>query len=242
MTSSPVLTLCELADAGALGVESFSPFCLKVHRALRAKGLAYTRRHGRDPSAFRAMNAAAQVPVLLVGDEPVADSTRILRRLEQLGGPSLLAGLDARARAEAWLWEELSDTAVNGFLVASRWADDANWPAVKEAYFAGMPGIVKVLLLGKLRARVVGALVARDVWRGGPDACWERFRGLLDQLDERAPEEGYWMGLALSVADIGLFGQLHSFRTPLTPGQAAEVARRPRLTRWLDRVDLATRG
>ena len=34
-TSLPTLELCELADAGVPGVESFSPFCLKVHRALK---------------------------------------------------------------------------------------------------------------------------------------------------------------------------------------------------------------
>jgi hypothetical protein len=40
------LVLCELADAGLPSHESFSPFCIKVHRALRVVGLAYLRRHG----------------------------------------------------------------------------------------------------------------------------------------------------------------------------------------------------
>lgn len=237
----PTLILCELADASALGVETFSPFCLKVHRALRAKGLAYQRRHGREPASFRELNPASQVPVLLVGDEPVADSTAILRKLEELPGPSLLEGLDGRARAEALLWEELADTAVNGFLVAARWADDENWPLVKEAYFGAMPWPVKAVVPGRIRARVVATLAARDVLRAGPAACWARFEVLLDQLEARAPEEGFWVGARLSVADVALFGQLQSFRTALTPRQARAVESRSRLRRWLDRVNADTR-
>ena len=34
------------------GVESFSPFCLKAHRALKAAGLPYQRRHGSRPATF----------------------------------------------------------------------------------------------------------------------------------------------------------------------------------------------
>lgn len=75
------LVLCELGETEAPGLESYSPFCLKVHRALRAAGLAYSSRRGRMPSDFRSLNPTAQVPVLLVGDEPVCDSTRIVERI-----------------------------------------------------------------------------------------------------------------------------------------------------------------
>src|SRR4051794_18577768 len=93
-TVTPRLTLCELADPGVPGLESYSPFCLKVHRGLRAAGLPYTSRRESRPGRFAAYNPAGQVPVLLVGDEPVADSTRILARLESLGGRSLRGGAD----------------------------------------------------------------------------------------------------------------------------------------------------
>lgn len=240
-TITPVLTLCELPDAGFPGVPSWSPFCLKVHRALGYLGLPYARRHGSRPSDFRAINPAAQVPVLLVGDEPVHDSTRILARLDQLTDGALGGGLDAAARAESRLWEELADTSVNGFLVAARWADDDNWTRTKAAYFASMPALVRAIVPGRLRANVVRGLVARDVLRGGADACWARFELLLDDLEVRAPEGGtFWVGPSPSFADFGLFGQLHAFRTPLTPRQAEMVAARRRLSRWLDVVARVT--
>jgi glutathione S-transferase len=237
-TTTPIL--CELADPGIEGLESYSPFCLKVHRGLRAAGVAYARRHLAQPAEVKPFSPAGQVPVLLVGDEAVADSTRILARLPGLGGASLVAG-DPRERAEQLLWEELADTALNGFLVAARWADERNWPRVRDAYFARMPGAVRAVVPALLRRGVVKALVARDVWRAGPDACWARFELLLDALDARAPRAGFWTGDRVSVADVALFGQLHSLRTPLTEAQAATLARRPALSAWLDRVDAATR-
>ena len=228
--STPELVLCELADPGLPGFESFSPFCLKTHRALKAARLPYTRRHGSAPDTFRRYNPARQVPVLLVDGEPVADSTEILRRIVELR-PGALA-----ADPEAWLWEELADSALYGFVLAARWADDRNWPLTRAAYFAGMPSLIRAIVPGRIRKRVLAGLHARDVWRAGAERCWARLEALLDQLDARAPERGWWCGRSLSVADIALFAQLHSLRTPLTASQAASVARRQRLSAWLDRV------
>jgi glutathione S-transferase len=225
------LVLCELADGARFGVPSLSPFCLKVHAALRLAELPYARRHGARPDVFRPHNATGQVPVLLDGDAAVTDSTAILRRVVALA-PGRLGG-----SAESWLTEELADTSLNGFLVAARWADEDNWPAVRAAYFDEAPAPIRWALGAWLRRGVVRALVARDVWRAGPAACWVRFGDLLDALEARAPVVGWWDGDGPSVADVALWGQLRSFGTALTPRQAAWVAARPRLSTWLARMD-----
>ncbi|MEQ1570467.1 MAG: glutathione S-transferase N-terminal domain-containing protein [Myxococcota bacterium] len=228
------LVLCELADASAFGVPSLSPFCLKAHAALRFARLPYERRHAERPDAWRAHNPTGQVPVLLDGGRPVADSTAIVRRVLELA-PGALG-----ASPEAWLYEELADTAINGFLVAARWADDENWPRTCDAYFSAMPAPIRWVVPGMLRRGVLASLGARDVWRAGAGACWDRFERLLDQLDGRAPAAGFWCGDGPSVADVGLYGQLRSFGTSLTPRQAAAVQARPRLAGWLARVERAS--
>ncbi len=142
--SLPQLTLLELQESPRPDLESYSPFCVKIHRALKLAGLPYARRGASRPDAHRRHNPTGQVPVLLIGqpggEEAVADSTRILRRLVQLSPERL------PAPTEAWLWEELGDTALNGFLVAARWADDRNWPGVSQAYFSSMPGPVRAVV------------------------------------------------------------------------------------------------
>jgi glutathione S-transferase len=228
------LTLLELEDAMKYGVESLSPFCLKVHRALIAAGLDYERRHGDRPSAHRDHNRLGQVPVLLIDDRPVIDSTAILRRLVVMRPRAI------DAQPEAWLWEEFADTSLNGFVVAARWADLDNWPRTRAAYFGGMPAPFYWFVPSLLRRRVMKNLVARDVWRGGALACWDHFLQILDDLEARAPEQGFWLGEKLSVADIAMFAQLHSLRTTLTEKQHRWIEERRKLRLWLNRVDEAT--
>jgi glutathione S-transferase len=114
--------------------------------------------------------------------------------------------------------------------------------ATGVAYFAGVPGLIRNLIANRVQKEVVQRLVARDIWRGGPEECWTRLAVILDDLDTRAPETGFFLGPDLTRADLALFAQLHSFRTALTPVQQAMVERRPRLVAWLDRVDEVTRG
>ncbi|WP_437964770.1 glutathione S-transferase family protein [Sorangium sp. So ce260] len=237
----PPLTLCELADPGVPGLESYSPFCLKVHRALKVAGLPYARRHGAHPGAFKRYNPAGKVPVLLVGDEPVCDSTEILRRIEAMAPGTLVSG-DSAAQAEAWLWEEFADASLGGFVVAARWADERNWPAARKAFFGGLPAPLRAVLPRVVRRRLIAALVTREFWAGGAERCWGRLEALLDKLEARAPRDGFWVGDALSVADLALFAHLHSLRIDLTPWQQAAVRRRAALSAYLDRVHARTSG
>ena len=235
----PDLTLLEMTGTPFADLESWSPFCVKVNRALQFHGLAYARR-AVDRPVLKQHNPQVQWPALLVGDAAVTDSTAILEKLETLSSRSLLPA-DPRARSEAWLWEEYADTAMNGFFVAARWADEDNWPGVKEAYFAGAPGFVRGLVAPMIRRGVLKSLVGRDVWRAGALACWARFERMLDQLDDRAPEAGFWITEdALTVADIAIFSQLHGLRNPLTARQRDMIRKRSRLSAYLDRVHADT--
>ncbi len=240
-TAHPSLVLCELGRPDLPGLESYSPFCLKVHRALRSAGLPYTSRHGARPDSHRDVSPLGQVPVLLIDGRAIADSTPILAALAALHPTPAWAAVDPRTHAEGLLWEELADTGLNGFLVAARWADERNWPIVRDTFFAGAPWPVRKLVAPALRRSMVQRLVARDVWRAGADACWQRFTTLLDALERRAPATDFWLGDRLGLADLALFAQLHSLRTPLTVWQHAQVQARPALSAYLDRVDLATR-
>ncbi|WP_437660526.1 glutathione S-transferase family protein [Sorangium sp. So ce1182] len=238
---NPPLTLCELADPGVPGLESYSPFCLKVHRALKAAGLPYARRHGTHPGVFKRYNPAGKVPVLLIGDEPVSDSTEILRRIEAMAPGTLMSG-DRAAQAEAWLWEEFADASLGGFVTAARWADERNWPTFRKVFFGELPAPVRAVLPVVVRRRLIRRLVTREVWDEGAERCWARLEALLDELEVRAPRDGFWVGGALSVADLSLFAHLRSLRIDLTPWQQGAVRRRAALSAYLDRVDARTSG
>src|SRR5262249_29854647 len=161
------------------------------------------------------LNPAGQVPVLLVDDAPVFDSTRILARIVALAPHAGLEPTDPRARAEAWLWEDWADRALNGYVVAARWSDDDNWPGVAAAYFGGSPWFARKFTAPQIRKRVLGALHARDFTRAGKTALLDDYRRILDFLEARAPLDGFWLGDHLTAADLGIFAQLHSLRVGL---------------------------
>lgn len=243
--SIPAITLYEFqtappSRAEAIGVETYLPFCLKVRRALNWLQLPYRVERLAGPAQIKRFNPLGQAPALTLGEQAFGDSTLIIERVSAVASRPLDHGLSASEAAEALLWEELADTTLNGFLAAARWADDDNWPNTRAAVFGTMPKLVAALVLPKLRATVMRRLIARDIWRAGPDACWQRFEKLLDQLDSRAPTTNYWIGSCLTVADLALFAQLRSLQCGLTGRQARSLERRSRLSEYLSRVDDAT--
>jgi glutathione S-transferase len=234
------LTLCDFpAKTGHEGWSSFSPFVLEVDRALRLAKLPYQRHHV-DIMKLKQLNPLGQLPVLVIDGENVADSTRILHRIEALAPGSMTAGLDAAAQAEAWLWEEFADTSLYPYVLATRWADDRGWPVPRAAFFGPLPAPLRIIVAPLVRRGTVNKLIGRDFLRGGLDACYERLQRVLESLDARAPEDGFWLGARPCVADLGIFAHLHSLRLPETPYQAERIAAHARLSRYLDRVDLAT--
>ena len=237
----PPLVLCDFpADTGSPRWCSFSPFVLLIERALRLSKLPF-QLEKISMMRLRSLNPVGQLPVLLIGEQKVADSTRILHRIdEQLAPGSLTRGLDASGTAEAWLWEEFADTALYPHALTARWADDRGWPLPRRAFFGGMPPVIRDVVANMVRRKTLASLVGRDFTRAGLPAAEERMARVLDHLDARAPDRGFWLGEHVTVADLGIFSQLHQLRMPEIPFRVEELARRKRLNGWLDRVEAAT--
>jgi glutathione S-transferase len=227
------------AVTGHDGWASFSPFVLLVDRALKLAKLPF-RISIVNMMKLKELNPTGQLPVLTIGTENVADSTRILHRIEALAPGSMTGGLDARGVGEMWLWEEFADVALYPYVLTTRWADDKGWPVPKKEFFGGLPPVVRDFVANMVRKKTMAALRGRDFTRSGVEACYERMKGVLDSLEARAPEEGFWLGTKPTAADVGIFAQLHSLRIPHTPWRGEDIARRTKLTAWLDRVDAAT--
>ena len=241
-SAAPKLVLFDFpANTGLEGWESFSPFVLEIARALKLAKLPYEYRQV-GMNKIKSINPLGQLPVLSIDGENVADSTAILRRIEQLAPGSLTGGLEGPALAEAWLWEEFADTSLYPHVLTTRWADDRGWPVPRDRFFGGIPKPFGGIVGSMVRRGVVKKLVERDFLRGGLDRCYERIYKVLDDLDARAPAAGFWLGPRPSVADLGIFAHLHSIRMPFTAWQAEELKKRARLDAYLDRVDVATRG
>ncbi|AKU97541.1 Glutathione S-transferase family protein [Labilithrix luteola] len=230
---APALELREVGLTAVAGLESYSPFGLKIRRALGAAGLPFTVRS----RPFSVLSAPDEVPSLSVEGEEVTDSTRVLAHLERLA-PGTLLPRGPSLRAEAWLWEDWADRVLSTFVRASRWADARNWPSFHAAMFGRSSWLVRTMLAPRWRRQVVAELHAAET---SESSFLDDFRRTIDILEARAPERGFWITEDRpTVADVAIFAQLHSLRNHLTRAQAHELACRPALTDWLDRVDAAT--
>jgi len=235
--SSELRLLDFQAETGLDGWESFSPFVIKVSRALRLAKLPFT--HERIAfQRIRKFNPAGQLPVLMLGSEALPGSPEIFERIEQLAPGSLSAGLDAQAHAEARIWEEFGDRVLYPYLLAVRWVDERGWPTPRAAFFGRMPF---TLLAPFVRRKTIQRLAASDFTRGGLARCYARLERVLDDLAARAPLSGFWLGPQPTRSDLSLFAQLHALRLPAVAFAAELVRQRPRLDAYLDRVDAATR-
>jgi len=196
----------------ALGREG-SPACVKVARALRLLELPFGEAEGA---------------VLVFDGEPMQDAGAIFRRLDRLV-PGVLVPREPRLAAEAWIYAELAERSLHPFVLGALWVDPKNWPAVRDARFGRASWLSRTFVAPRVRAEHAYRARRDDL---GP---------LLDALEERAPYEGFWVSAAPTVADLGLFAELDALRSPLTARQAQDLARRPKLSDWLDRVEQATR-
>lgn len=236
---TPSLRLAEFSAPKGFPIESYSPFCLKIHRTLRLAGLPYDSLPMTRPSEIKALNPTCQLPVLVIDGAPLSDSSDIVQWIDE-ARPGAVLPPDPIDRSAALLWEEFADTALNSYVIASRWADEANFDRLAAAFFGDAPLPIRLLVPRQVRKRVMSTLHARDLGRRGWSRVWDRMKAVLDQLDAQAPATGFWVSETPTAADTSIFGQVQSLRTPLTPEQRGWVESREALTRYLDRVDEAT--
>ncbi len=229
------LVLCEFGP-DAYGLESISPFCLKAHRALKFHQLKYSRLHAMRPGEHKRYNEVGKVPILLVDGVPIPDSTHILRKLEFISDKSLLPK-NSKLSAEAWIWEEYADQTLGPFVMAARWYDDRNWKIFSEETFQNMPRILQIFLPNIIRNKIMKKNSHFECVSRGMEHCWAEFQRHLEYLEELAPEDNYWLGETVTVADIGLFSMLHSLQTEMSAWQMDSINKHNKLRAWLDRVN-----
>lgn len=221
-----------------------SAFCLKVRMALQAKGLSYREVEvtpGIGQIALFRLSGQRQVPVLVNGDDVVADSSAICRHLELLGPEPALIPADPRQRAQMHLIEDWADTtlasAVRAALVQAA-ADDAQLrdvllpddvPSPVRQVMSTLPGgwlsSLGELLGQEQRASMLSSLCA-----------------VADGLDLN----GCLVGDTISLADLAVAAQLSLLRFPASAGELLAgrgvpgISDHPRLQglfRWRDQLE-----
>jgi glutathione S-transferase len=220
----------------------FSPFVEKVVRALQFKRISYTLIPPTSPSDFKRWNPQTRkMPVLEVNGERVFDSTRILRRLDELVPEPALFDADPLVAARQRFIEDWSDESLYWYGMALRWSEvNAHATAAQVIGNLSVPVLVRPLVALVLPRQIRNQALAQGLARL-PVAV------LTDELGRRLDELLVWLGSSrflfsdrVSAADLAVFGQLNMLQSGPTPQAEELIASRPGLAEYAKRVATAT--
>jgi glutathione S-transferase len=212
-----------------------SPYCRKVRKALRLKGISY---QSVDYNGTRATQAARlatsrKLPVLDWYGKRVADSTRICEFLDQQVPAPPLYPADRRDAALARLLEDWADESLYYFEMHFRAAYPSAAAKATELLCAGRPAWERHVVGPLFRRGLNGRLKAHGFkgWSNEQIESW--FFGHLDNLSDWLEDREWLVGDAQSIADLAVSAQLEEMLRTST--MAARILERPSVAAWLAR-------
>lgn len=214
-----------------------SPFCQKVARALRFKGLPFTAIDYNGLLATRVMGLSkvGKVPVLDIDGQRLQDSTRICRYLDEHYPEPPLFPQEPQARALVELWEDWADETLYWFEVYFRVKDSTAFDQVVAMASAGRPSLERLPTRLTVKAMLGLQLYAQGLGRMAREDVEAEFLRHLDRIESVLAAGDWLVGPRQTIADIAVGSQLlEVLRT--SDRMRPELLSRPRLAAWLERL------
>jgi len=238
MATSPEIVLYQFPGTDQL--ESISPFCLKTHRLLNRKRLAFTVKDLLLPRDVKKVNPIGKLPAISYDGRIVADSAHIARFLEVQIPDHPLFPKDEGLRARNVILEDWADESLYFMNIYFRWFNPENAERAKDALvFKMKPPLATIArMLAPAGIRKMGR--TQGIGRKSYDMVKAEFSELMDAADSLCAAGPFLLGSEPYLADIAIFGMLRGLTTGITPDAGMIIHSRPRLAAWLKRVDEAT--
>lgn len=216
-----------------------SPFCQKVARALRHKGMAFEAMNYNGVLATRVqgLSKVGKLPVLDIDGQRIQDSTRIARYLDD-AYPQLprLYPQDPALKAQVELWEDWADELLYFYEVYFRAKDPVAMDAAADIAVQGRPGYERLLLKPVLKSALLATLYFQGLGRMEPADVEAEFIRHLDRIEAVLPATGWLVGPDRTIADIAVGSQLAEVvRT--SQSMRPLILSRPAVARWLQALD-----
>jgi len=216
MTDQPRIRLFQ--PKPAFGVPNPSPFCIKLETWLRIAGLDYEAVPWPDPRKA----PKGKIPFVELDGERVGDSEIIIAKLVERCGVDPDKGLSKADKAVARAFARLLENHLYWIGVYSRWLEDAPFAVVREAFFGGLPPVVRQVLPPLVRRSVRRTLHEVGLGRHAPAEVYKMAEDDLRALSEFLGKKAYLMGDAPRTVDAWAYGVLTSIvdagiDTPLRP-------------------------
>ena len=227
-----------MTDSIVLHQWEISPFCRKVAKALRHKGLVFDTVDYNGVLGAKApgLSKVGKLPVLDINGQRIQDSTRIVRYLDE-AYPELprLYPLEPLARAQVELWEDWSDEYLYWFEVYLR-AHDAD--ALEQAVAistVGRPAFEGKILKPLLKTALTAQVYMQGLGRMAQADVEAEFIRHLDRIELVLAQTGWLVGAEKTVADMAVGAQLAEVvRT--SAAMRPHILQRLHLAAWLKQL------
>jgi len=226
----------QLYQFGPLGdQESASPFCVKVRNAMRYKRIGFDTINATSPGQVRKLNPRGKLPVVIDGGLKLADSTDIIRHLEERHPEPRLYPQEPRTRAMALMIEDWADESLYWHVVYERWQVPEQFARFAEVVFSPVPAAMRPMVRMFFGRQTRGQLRGQGLGRLGLDEQREKFRAALDWLEVMIDGQ-FLCGGELSIADVAVAAQVDALNIPFTPVAEAEIHAHAKVMKWLERT------
>lgn len=218
-----------------------SPFCDKIRRVLNFKQAPYELREVglvESQTSYRRVNPTGKCPALGDGDRIVCDSTDIAYYLEERFPDPPLVPRDPRERALMHVLEDWADESLYFYEMRLRFGIARNRERTMPKLVTHENGFMQAIAPWILPRAIGGRMRAQGVGRKSDAQALADVRRHLDALRALVADRDWLVGGATSLADLSVFCELFAIRD--SGEGAAEIAARPELAAYMERVDAAT--
>jgi glutathione S-transferase len=223
---------------------SGTPFAIKTQRLLQYKGLGFEVREVgwlERGELLPRISRSGKLPVLEYDGRRIEDSTAIAYELEALHPEPPVVPQDPVLRARSHFVEEWADEVLYWYSMyeLARFGD---LETQVQAYFGGLPEEAQRIAAERMRTAVEENLDRQGVGRYPVEKIQADIRRGLDAVEALVKGDAFAAGSALSLGDLALFGQIHRRLAGTHRWFESEIAARPAIGEWLNRVDACTQA
>lgn len=227
-----------MSNPAVLHQWAISPFCQKVAKALRHKGITFTTidYNGILASKVQGLSKAGKVPVLDIDGLRIQDSTKIVRYLDEVY-PDLprLYPTDPQLKVQVELWEDWSDELLYFYEVYLRVSDPDALDAAVAVSSEGRPAYERVVIKPLLKAALYMQVLMQGTGRMAKADVEAEFLRHLDRIELVLGATGWLVGDQITIADMAVGAQLGEVvRT--SQRMRPEILGRPHIASWLDKL------
>lgn len=194
---------------GRFGLESLSPFCMKVEVYLKLMKLEYETKTGGDPRKA----PKQKLPMIEDDGVVVCDSTAIIEHLEKKAKEPLDAGLSDADWARARVVQRTLEEGLYFVALWSRWAEDEGW-AVTSKFFDRMPAAVRWAVAPLVRKKVVSSAYAQGTGRHSREEIYEIGKRDIRAFSTLLGDSPYVLGDRLRTIDCTAYAFMANVLVP----------------------------